>query len=99
MLQWVVRSTIKIAVLGDFNPGFHTHHATNAALRHAADQLEIQAEVDWLPTPSLLESGAEERLAGYDALWLSSGSPYRSMEGALAGVEVARRRDQPFMAT
>ena len=82
---------IRIGVVGDFNPQFHSHQATNAALRHAG------AEPEWIPTTAVLHD--PEALARYDGLWLSPGSPYQSMEGALRAVEFARRRDRPFVGT
>lgn len=82
---------IRIGVVGDFNPSFHSHHATAAALRHAG------AEVEWVPTPTVFQD--PETLVRYDGLWLSPGSPYQSMEGALRAVEFARRRDWPFVGT
>jgi CTP synthase (UTP-ammonia lyase) len=85
----------RIGVVGDFNPEFHSHRNTNSAMRQAAEALSIEAEVEWVPT----EDVTEARLERYDALWLSAGSPYRSLEGALAAVEFARRRDRPFTAT
>ena len=90
---------IRIGIVGDFNPSFHSHHATNQALRHAADQLRVELSLDWIPTPSILDAGAQERLSPYDGLWLSPGSPYQSLEGALAAVEFARLSGVPFTAT
>jgi len=90
---------IQIGILGDFNPEFHSHHATNACLQHAAAALGLTVESRWLPTPSLLAPGAEERLAGSDGLWASPGSPYASFDGMLRGIEFACRRDWPFVAT
>ena len=86
---------VRIGVVGDFNPDFHSHHATNTALRQAAAHLRLDLTLEWLPTPEV----SEDRLAAYDGLWLSPGSPYRSMDGALAAVELARRRDWPFVGT
>jgi CTP synthase (UTP-ammonia lyase) len=90
---------IRIGVLGDFNPDYHTHHATNAALQHAAKSLAREVETTWVPTPSLLEPSALEKLADHDGLWGSPGSPYRSMDGMLAGIQFARDRNRPFVAT
>jgi CTP synthase (UTP-ammonia lyase) len=52
----------------------------------------------WLPTPSLLapEPG---KLESFDGLWASAGSPYKSFEGMLKGIEFARVHDWPFLAT
>lgn len=91
--------TVRIAVIGDFNPEFHTHHATNAGLRHAADALNLAIEVEWVPTPSLAEPGAVEVLRPYDGLWLAPGSPYQSEAGAIEAVRFARERDRPFVST
>lgn len=90
---------VRIGILGDFNPEFRSHHATNNSLQHAAGKLEIKVESEWLPTPSLLGDGAEQTLAACDGLWASPGSPYKSADGMLRGIEFARRRNWPFLAT
>jgi len=94
-----VAETVRIGILGDFNPEFRSHHATNDALQHAATKLDLRVESEWLPTPSLLELEAQKILESYDGLWASAGSPYKSMDGMLAGIEFARRRDWPFLGT
>ena len=91
--------TIRIGVLGDFNPDYHSHRATNASLQHAARALAREVETTWLPTLSLLDPRVLETLADYDGLWGSPGSPYRSMDGMLAGIQFARARNRPFVAT
>ena len=90
---------LQIGILGDFNPDFRSHHATNAAVEHAARRFGLPVESRWLPTPSLLEPGVEGLLAACDGLWASSGSPYRSMESMLRAIEFARKRDWPFVGT
>jgi len=35
---------VRIGILGDFNPEFRSHHATNDSLQHVAHKLEIQVE-------------------------------------------------------
>jgi CTP synthase (UTP-ammonia lyase) len=94
-----VADTVRIGILGDFNPEFRSHHATNDALQHAAAKLHLAVESAWIPTPSLLEPNAEKILESYDGLWASPGSPYKSMDGMLKGIEFARRRDWPFLGT
>jgi CTP synthase (UTP-ammonia lyase) len=91
-------SAIRIGILGDFNPEFRSHHATNASIQHAADHLELEVEAQWVPTLSL-ENAVGEALEGYDAVWASPGSPYNSFLGMLRGIEFARRRDWPFVGT
>jgi CTP synthase (UTP-ammonia lyase) len=94
-----VSDAVRIGILGDFNPEFRSHHATNDSLQHAARKLEITIESEWVPTPSLTGNGGEKILQGFDGLWASPGSPYKSFDGMLKGIEFARRRNWPFLAT
>ncbi|MBZ5592678.1 MAG: hypothetical protein LAP39_10615 [Acidobacteriia bacterium] len=91
--------TIRIGILGDFDPDYHSHCATNASLQHAAKALGREVESAWVPTPSLERPQVGEVLSGYDGLWASPGSPYRSMRGMLAGIVFARASGRPFVAT
>jgi CTP synthase (UTP-ammonia lyase) len=90
---------VRIGILGDFNPEFRSHHATNDSLQHAARKLGITVESVWLATPSLLEPKAAAILESFDGLWASAGSPYKSFDGMLKGIEFARVHDWPFLAT
>jgi CTP synthase (UTP-ammonia lyase) len=94
-----VSDAVRIGILGDFNAEFRSHHATNDALQHAAHKLDMKVESEWIPTPSFTDAGAEEKLVTFDGLWAAPGSPYKSFEGMLKGIELARRRDWPFLAT
>ena len=90
--------TVRIAIVGDFNPEYHTHHATNAALDHAAAAIGLRMDSKWVAT------GCAERDAGkifrnYDGLFIASGSPYRSMEGAFAAIGFARTQGWPLIGT
>jgi CTP synthase (UTP-ammonia lyase) len=91
--------SIRVGILGDFNPEYHSHLATNASLQHAARALGWQVDSEWVPTPSLLEAGVEKTLVRFDALWISPGSPYTSMAGMLAGIQRARLGNWPLVAT
>ena len=95
----LVTEAVRIGILGDFNPEFRSHHATNDSLQHSARKLQLKVESEWLPTLSLLEAGARARLDSFDGLWASAGSPYKSFDGMLAGIEFARVHDRPFLAT
>jgi len=94
-----VTEPARVGILGDFNPEFRSHHATNDALQHAARKLDSTVESAWVPTPSLLESGADALLDSFDGLWASAGSPYKSFDGMLKGIEFARVHDRPFLGT
>jgi CTP synthase (UTP-ammonia lyase) len=94
-----VSTTVRIGILGDFNPEFPSHHATNDSLQHAARNLDLQVNSEWIPTPSLASSDTEKVLESCDGLWASPGSPYKSFDGMLKGIEFARRRNWPFLGT
>lgn len=89
----------RIGILGDFNPDFRSHHATNDAIQHAAAKIGAPVHSEWIPTPSLLDPQAELTLESFDGLWAAPGSPYKSFDGMLKGIEFARRRDWPFLGT
>ncbi len=90
---------LRVGIVGDFNPSYPSHTATNEALSHAASALSLHLEPTWLPTPSLEGEGREGLLRQFDALWCAPGSPYASMEGALEAIRFARERDWPFVGT
>ena len=72
---------------------------SKSRLQHAAAELKIAVETQWLPTDSLLDSALDKKLEAFDALWAAPGSPYKSFDGMLRGIEFARRRDWPFLGT
>ena len=90
---------VRIGILGDFNPDFRSHHATNDSLQHAAKKLGCPVESVWIPTPSLLDSDPKVALEKFDGLWAAPGSPYKSFDGMLSGIKFARVHDWPFLAT
>lgn len=86
---------LRIGIVGDFNDAFPSHHATGKSIDIAAAPLGLDVAVEWIPTSDVWH----DRLAPFDALWASPGSPYRSMEGMLAGIRFARERLRPMIAT
>jgi len=94
-----VSDAVRIGILGDFNADFRSHGATNDSLQHAAHQLGVPVEGEWLPTPSLTAPEAAKKMESFDGLWAAPSSPYKSFEGMLKGIEFARRRDWPFLGT
>jgi CTP synthase (UTP-ammonia lyase) len=85
--------------MGDYDAAKTSHKATNEAIRHAAEHLGIDAEVAWLPTPSFLNEAGRPDLDIFDGFWASPGSPYKSMEGGIAGIRLAREMDRPLIGT
>jgi len=91
-----MRNAIRIGVIGDFEPAYHSHFATNAALYDAAAKLSVPLRVRWIP---LASAGAAKILGRWDGLIASPGSPYKSFAGMLRGIEFARTQDWPFTGT
>lgn len=86
----------RLAIVGDYDPAMFTHRAIEDALAHVRTLREHALEWTWIPT-STLASDATERLSGIDAIWLAPGSPYASLDGALAAVRFARQAGLPFL--
>jgi CTP synthase (UTP-ammonia lyase) len=89
---------VTIAIAGDHDPANATHEATGASLDHAAHALGLDLSHRWVPTPDLAEDAARG-LAGADAVLIAPGSPYASMEGALAAIRLARETGLPLLGT
>ena len=91
---------VRIGILGDFNADFRSHHATNESLQHAARKLQhggrIGVDADAFADR---RRPRQKKLESFDGLWASPGSPYKSFDGMLKGIEFARRRDWPFLGT
>lgn len=90
--------TVRVAIVGDFNPEYHTHHAINASLEHAAEALRLRMDSKWVAT-GCAERDADKIFRNYEGLFIASGSPYRSMEGAFAAIRFARTLGWPLIAT
>lgn len=93
-----MNTLIKIGIIGDFNGEFPPHKATNESLKHCAEHLNIDLEIQWLPTESL-ENNVEAIVNKFDGLWCAPGSPYNSMKGALDTIKFARENNYPFIGT
>ena len=94
-----MNQTVNIGIIGDFDQNKPSHKATNAAIEHAAKYLSVKVSVTWLPTPSFLTKAGRKKLEPCDAIWASSGSPYRSLKGAIRGIQLAREMKRPFIGT
>jgi CTP synthase (UTP-ammonia lyase) len=94
-----MKRTIKVGIIGDYNPDLGFHKATNEALIHASSALSWAVDFQWVSTQSLEDKSEQKNLEEFDALWCSPGSPYKSMEGALQGIRFARERGRPFIGT
>jgi CTP synthase (UTP-ammonia lyase) len=80
-----------IAIVGERIPDFPPHVATGAAIAHSAEALGIEVVARWVAT--------DEKLPDVDAIWCAPGSPYRSLDGALAALRRGREQGVPTLGT
>jgi CTP synthase (UTP-ammonia lyase) len=87
-------NTIEIGIIGDYDSSNPTHVATNEGIAHAAEFLPSHTvSAIWLPTDQ------RHRFDDFHGLICSPGSPYKSLEGALRGIQCARECTIPFLGT
>ncbi|HEX4212769.1 MAG TPA: gamma-glutamyl-gamma-aminobutyrate hydrolase family protein [Candidatus Dormibacteraeota bacterium] len=85
-----------LAIVGDREPGFDPHQATDAALRHTAAALGVRVEARWVPTETLADGVAA--IEDDDGVLIAPGA-YASFAGALRAIRHARERQVPMLGT
>ena len=75
--------SIKIAIIGDYNFTYNSHHATNLALDHAGHFLDIEINYYWIKLQEASQLSSNQ-LKIYDGIWISPG-PYKN-EFFLGGI-------------
>jgi len=85
----------RIAILGEFTPAFKPHLATNAAIRHSRDALEIAIEGDWISTADI----GMPLFQRYSGVWVAPGSPYKNLDLTLWAIQQARENGVPCFGT
>ncbi len=65
-------SRFKIAIIGDFNFTYNTHHATNLALDHAKELLDMDVSYYWVRIHEAANFKTNDFL-NYDAIWFAPG--------------------------
>jgi len=94
----LMKNSIHIALVGDYNSTIAAHQAIPMAIHLAAKEVNANVRFSWIPSASLV-SNALSNLSDYQAIWCVPGSPYRSMVGALNAITVAREALIPFLGT
>lgn len=89
---------VRLAVVGEYDEAFPPHVATNDWIDHAAAATGIEAEVEWVSTTRVGHAPAAA-LSGFDGWWISPGSPYASLPGALSAIRLGREYDVPLLGT
>lgn len=78
---------IRIALVGEFDSTFPPHQATVAACAHSAAKLGISVDAPWISTQDMTVVDVRE----FSALWITPGSPYKSLANTLAVIRYERR--------
>jgi CTP synthase (UTP-ammonia lyase) len=94
----MIKDSIHIALVGDYNSTIVAHQAIPIAIGLAAKDMNTHLHFSWIPSTSLA-SDAALNLSEYDAVWCVPGSPYKSMDGALNAITFAREQIVPFLGT
>lgn len=86
--------TKRIAILGDFNPAYSTHHALNDSIRQTLKKFVEDIQFDWISTDTLNFRTVFNKRR-YCGLWIAPGSPYKKMENVLDTIAYARQNNIP----
>lgn len=85
----------RIAVIGEFDPTFPPHRATDEACAHSVDLLGVDVWTEWLSTADATVSA----LRDFSGLWIAPGSPYKSLTTTLGAIRYAREEGIPCLGT
>lgn len=85
--------TKRIAILGDFNPAYTTHHALNDSVRRILKSFDEDIQIDWISTDTFAYKSAFDKM--YCGLWVAPGSPYKDMQNVLNAIQYTRENSIP----
>lgn len=88
--------SIRIALIGDYDPQVTAHQAIPVAIGLVAEDLDQTVQFEWLATDQIHD---ETTLLGFDGFWCVPASPYKSEAGALRAIRFAREGQHPFLGT
>ncbi len=89
--------SVRIALVGDRSDSVPAHQAIPRALALARAAAGADVTGVWVPTTAIRHAAAD--LEAFAAVWAVPGSPYASMDGALAAIRFARETGRPFLGT
>ena len=90
--------TLKIGIIGDYDPDLRYHRATEEALGHAANKLSVLLTPSWISTEFLADGSVGTKLEPFQALLCAPGR-YKNIDGVLQAVKFAREQRWPFIGT
>lgn len=85
--------TIKIGLLGDYDPNITAHNCIPLALQIGAKKLGYNVVSTWLPNEAAPE------LKGINGVWCVPGSPYKNRSNVLSVIRFARTNNIPYLGT
>jgi CTP synthase (UTP-ammonia lyase) len=91
-----VTKSLRVGLIGDYDPAVAAHRAIPIALKLAGDVLKVDVLCVWHPTEQIRNQSI---FCAMDGLWCVPASPYKSMEGALLAIRFAREQGLPFLGT
>ncbi|MEU5209993.1 hypothetical protein [Streptomyces sp. NPDC020742] len=86
--------TARIALVGDRSDAVRSHARIPGLLDALRGRDGLDLDAYWIPSQD-----AGQGVAGFDAVWVLPGSPYRSEAGVLAAIRAAREGGIPFLGT
>ncbi|MEV0174765.1 hypothetical protein AB0I00_27050 [Streptomyces sp. NPDC050803] len=86
----------RIALVGDRSPNVASHTRVPLLLDALASRDRLVLDAYWIGSEDAV---APDAVAGFDAVWVLPGSPYRSEAGVLAAIRTARETGIPFLGT
>ena len=84
--------------MGDSGAGYRPQ-ATAEALEHSAAALGVLVTQRWFETEEVTRPEALESLSRFDGIWVVPGSPYKSLDGVLSAIRLAREQEIPLLGT
>lgn len=90
-------STIRVAIVGDFNPSVAAHRAIPEALRLASEG-DQRLVGEWVETADLAADPSQQ-IAAFHGLWCVPASPYANPDGVLEAIRFARETRRPYLGT
>lgn len=86
----------RIALVGDRSATVRAHVRIAMMLDALRERDQIDLDAYWIPTT---EADDADTLRGFDGVWMTPGSPYRSEAGAVAAARIVRESGIPFLGT
>jgi CTP synthase (UTP-ammonia lyase) len=91
-------AVVHLAIIGEYDAAFEPHRAVDATIAQVRSARGIDVRAHWISTEAI-EGDGTAQLAAFDGIWISPGSPYRSLDGALESIRFARERGVPLLGT